>query len=184
MHYNRVMRHGSPEKLMRHRFATPEESFKARTDKVASGCIEWTGEVWKNGYGTINVPGGKATGAHRYAWERVNGPIPDGKVIDHICFNKRCVRVDHLRVVSYAENNQHFQGTASDNNSGYRGVSWSNPHKRYRARVTKDGKEFYAGLFKNPEDAGIAAALKRQELGFLLSDYDRKLISKAEIKAT
>jgi hypothetical protein len=41
---------------------------------------------------------------HRYIWERQNGLIPDGMVIDHICRNRACCNVDHLRVVSRAVN--------------------------------------------------------------------------------
>lgn len=65
-----------------------------------SGCWLWTGEVIWNGYGHSQTTGL----AHRYAWERANGPIPAGLVVDHKCRTRSCVNVDHLRVVTRTEN--------------------------------------------------------------------------------
>jgi hypothetical protein len=43
--------------------------------------------------------------AHRFAWElHHKQPIPDGKVIDHICKNTVCVNPLHLRAVTQEAN--------------------------------------------------------------------------------
>ena len=42
--------------------------------------------------------------AHRYSYEQVNGPIPDGLEIDHLCSVRSCVNVDHLEAVTRSEN--------------------------------------------------------------------------------
>lgn len=55
--------------------------------------------MYHNGYGEVLFRGRKMR-AHRVAWERVNGPIPDGLVIDHVCRERSCVNPDHLRAVS------------------------------------------------------------------------------------
>ena len=44
--------------------------------------------------------------AHRVAWEDARGPIPDGLTIDHLCRVRNCVNVEHLELVTIAENNR------------------------------------------------------------------------------
>ncbi|MEX5713458.1 HNH endonuclease signature motif containing protein [Parafrankia sp. FMc6] len=47
-------------------------------------------------------------GAHRWAWEKVNGPIPEGFELDHVwtrgCKRRDCIRLSHLQVVTHREN--------------------------------------------------------------------------------
>lgn len=40
---------------------------------------------------------------HRYIWEEVNGPVPEGYEIDHICRNRNCCNPDHLRCIPRTE---------------------------------------------------------------------------------
>ena len=56
-----------------------------------------------NGYGRLRV-NGKNHMAHRWAWEKVNGPIPEGLTIDHLCFNRACIEPAHMRIVTRAAN--------------------------------------------------------------------------------
>jgi hypothetical protein len=37
--------------------------------------------------------------AHRYAWQLLIGPIPDGLQLDHLCRTRSCVNVFHLEPV-------------------------------------------------------------------------------------
>lgn len=66
-------------------------------------CIEAKTSTIVNGYRKLWVDK-KMVRAHRWAWELVNGKIPADKVIDHLCRNKACVALDHLRVVTQREN--------------------------------------------------------------------------------
>lgn len=68
-----------------------------------STCIESKRPTTTNGYSRI-TSNGKKIQAHRWAWELVNGKIPVGLVIDHICRNRKCVAIDHLRIVTQQEN--------------------------------------------------------------------------------
>jgi hypothetical protein len=68
-----------------------------------TNCIEAKTSTVVNGYHKVYA-NGKSQRAHRWAWELVNGKIPDGKVIDHLCRNRACVALDHLRVVTQREN--------------------------------------------------------------------------------
>lgn len=70
-------------------------------------CHIFQGSLNQDGYGqvTTRVNGPKSTkGAHVAAWERENGPVPDGLEIDHLCRVRRCIRADHLEPVTHAEN--------------------------------------------------------------------------------
>lgn len=73
-----------------------------------SACVEWEGYVNPHlGYGIE----GRNTLAHRAAYERAVGPIPAGFHIHHVCGNRRCVNVDHLRAVSPLEHSHEHRAT-------------------------------------------------------------------------
>jgi hypothetical protein len=57
----------------------------------------------------MNLPGGGKKGAHVLAWELVNGPVPDGFGLDHLCRVRHCVNPEHLEIASQAENVQRGQ---------------------------------------------------------------------------
>ncbi|RKW71778.1 HNH endonuclease signature motif containing protein [Galactobacter caseinivorans] len=42
--------------------------------------------------------------AHRASWELLNGPVPVGHTLDHLCKNRTCVNPVHLRVLTNFEN--------------------------------------------------------------------------------
>ena len=107
---------------------------------------------------------GKNVLAHRYAWERANGPIPSGMHVDHLCWNRTCVKVEHLRLVTQAQNNQNLSGPQAGNKSGIRGVHWVPNVRKWRAAATVGGRTYYAGTFVDKEEAGIAAANLRAEV--------------------
>lgn len=68
-----------------------------------SGCWIWTGNVKKNGYGSITI-GGSNFYAHRLMYENFVGKIPPKMVLDHKCRIRCCCNPDHLEVVSPGEN--------------------------------------------------------------------------------
>lgn len=82
--------------------------------KPETPCIEWAGTKERNGYGVISF-GGRQFVAHRLEWERVNGPIPEGMVIDHLCRNTSCVRPDHMEPVSGKVNTLRGVGAFAEN---------------------------------------------------------------------
>lgn len=65
----------------------------------------WHGARYGTGYGQQRWRGIR-TGAHRVAWMREHGPIPDGLEIDHKCNVPLCVNVEHLQLVTHRENIQ------------------------------------------------------------------------------
>lgn len=65
-------------------------------------CWVWSGSLDKKGYGRINRDG--YLYAHRYMYERVNGPVPEGFELDHLCRVRQCVNPGHVEPVTHAEN--------------------------------------------------------------------------------
>lgn len=72
----------------------------------SDGCWIWVGSRNVKGYGQIQLGrrGLRPVLAHRASWEIHFGPIPDGQFVMHKCDNPPCVRPDHLRLGSAAEN--------------------------------------------------------------------------------
>lgn len=66
-------------------------------------CWLWTAYKLKAGYGTITI-NGKSVLAHRWAFEALIGPIPEGLTIDHLCKNTSCVNPYHMETVTLREN--------------------------------------------------------------------------------
>ena len=78
------------------------ERFVNRTET----CWLWIGGKNPGGYGTFRV-GHVRRGAHCWAWEWANGPIPDGMQIHHKCHIRSCVNPAHLAAVTRRQNLQH-----------------------------------------------------------------------------
>lgn len=66
-------------------------------------CLVWLRPLSAKGYGHVQCRGVK-TGAHRYVYEAVHGPIADGLQLDHLCRQRDCVNPAHLEPVTSAEN--------------------------------------------------------------------------------
>ena len=67
-------------------------------------CWPWLGTKDRNGYGVIGDEHRRQIRAHRIAYERQNGQIPEGKLVLHACDNPPCCNPAHLRVGSEADN--------------------------------------------------------------------------------
>ena len=80
------------------------ERFWSKVKKTES-CWEWKGAKSSTGYGNFSVKY-KQHGAHRFAWELLRGPVPEGMTLDHICKNRGCVNPEHMEVVSRGENSR------------------------------------------------------------------------------
>lgn len=63
------------------------------------GCLLATGRRDKDGYAFHGL-----TRAHIHAWTSVNGEVPEGRVLDHLCGRRHCIAVHHLEPVTQSEN--------------------------------------------------------------------------------
>jgi hypothetical protein len=81
----------------------PAARIEKHTVRTSDGCLEWTGGLTRDGYGKVTVPrdgddwskGLRTVHAHRLAWELIHGPTE--YPLDHVCRNRRCCEVSHLR---------------------------------------------------------------------------------------
>ena len=161
-HWARWRRHGNPLQggPIGLRASSPADAFAARTERQGD-CLIWTGAVIANGYGRLSA-NGRMVLAHRFAWECEHGPIPDGLVIDHTCWNRQCVEVSHLRTASHQQNAQNRSG-ADGGRDLPRGV-YRRESGRYAAGLQFEGRRINLGMFDTPEEASAAAETKRRVL--------------------
>jgi hypothetical protein len=72
---------------------------------MKTDCIVGKGELTRLGYIRVEIQSKKIL-AHRLAYEKKFGQIPQNMEIDHLCHNKSCVNVDHLEAVTHQVNCQ------------------------------------------------------------------------------
>lgn len=108
--------------------------------------------------------GSKMIPAHRFSYELVNGPVPEGHTLDHICHVTLCVNPDHLQLATPKQQAENRSGPRRDSKSGVRGVYWRESRKRWIVQVTHNYKNHHVGEFRTLEEAAIAARNKRIEL--------------------
>lgn len=110
-HYYKLRNAGE---LDQHKILTQDDLFEHRIQKTET-CWIWLGNKHQYGYGIVLLPGEKRVRAHRYAYEKWVGPIPDGLVVLHSCDNPICVNPAHLSVGTRGDNNR--DAKAKDRNA-------------------------------------------------------------------
>lgn len=105
--YARNRRAGTLDRFPRVRgAASTEQRIRARVVE-SSGCWLFTGQTDRKGYARLKITGTTVSVfAHRYMWELVNGPVPEGLQLDHLCRRRNCVNPAHLEPVTSLENSR------------------------------------------------------------------------------
>lgn len=76
----------------------------AKRTILPDGCWRWDGcHNTANQYGRVGYRGATWY-THRLIFTLINGPIPDGLHIDHLCRNRRCFKPEHLEPVTQRVN--------------------------------------------------------------------------------
>jgi len=91
--------------IPKHDVLDPDEVFFSHLQGVDwERCWEWGGSRTAQGYGDFRG-GGIHWLAHRYAYVRFVGPIPEGLVLDHVvCDNRGCCNPAHVLPSTHREN--------------------------------------------------------------------------------
>lgn len=88
----------------------PEARYTVEDRGYLSPCWIFDTLATSTGYGVFTYER-KRQYAHRYFYEQVNGPVPSGLQIDHLCRVRACVNPKHLEPVSHAENGRRGAAT-------------------------------------------------------------------------
>jgi hypothetical protein len=67
------------------------------------GCWIWNGGHFSGGYGSFRLDG-RAQYVHVLLWEAINGPVPEGLELDHLCRTPACCNPKHLEPVTHKIN--------------------------------------------------------------------------------
>lgn len=106
----------------------------------------------------------------RVIWEMVNGPIPEGYIIDHLDGNALNNRIENLACKTRGENMQNRK-LDKRNNTGVPGISYleSGGYPRYQARYQDQNKkavtkEFAVGRYGKEEAFRLACEWRLENL--------------------
>lgn len=117
----------------------PVSNWLSKVDKSGE-CWLWTGACDRHGYGKFQVGfGGRAQKhyrAHRFGYEALVGPIPEGKVVCHSCDNPPCVNPAHLWLGTMKDNTQDMY------RKGRHTPAWGHSLNLSRQTHCKRGHEF------------------------------------------
>lgn len=91
--------------------------FWDKVKKIEGECWEWMGCLDWNGNGQFWSKN-RMVGAHRFAWELMNGPIPHKTKILRRCKNQRCVNPAHLFLDNETDENRFWKKVDKNGHSG------------------------------------------------------------------
>lgn len=89
---------------------------------------------------------------------RVICGAPDGVLVDHVDTDGLNNRRKNIRQVTFQQNGMNRRGKRNSV-SQVKGVCWKGDRKKWRARITLNGKEIHLGFFERLEDAAQAYAI-------------------------
>ena len=122
--------------------------------RVAEGAI--AGSNTKSDYRQIRIEG-MYYSSNRLAVLYMTGKWPK-HLVDHRNNNKRDDKWNNLRPATRSQNNSNAV-RRKDNSSGHKGVSWSKVAKKWRARISHEGKKIALGHYDSLQDAAAAYAV-------------------------
>lgn len=101
---------GEPRKYVNgHNNRSGPVAWKVEDRGFQTPCWVWQWTTSHFGHGQLMVGRGstrKSTYAHKHEWEKVNGPVPGGYELHHLCEVPACCNPDHLALLTPQEHIQ------------------------------------------------------------------------------
>jgi hypothetical protein len=143
-------------------FIYPEEG---RIDRLLKGGVlkKNIGTIGHKGYSQVEIEG-KKDRVHRVIWSYVNGPIPNGMVIDHINGDKSDNRISNLRLATCSQNSQNRIGPQANSKSKVKGVSFVPRLNKFEAAIQCNRKKVSVGFFESIDEANQAYCIAASKI--------------------
>jgi hypothetical protein len=104
------------EQKQRRKRVTVLQRFVAKHIDHPDECWIWPHALSESGYGRAFVSmDRRLVTVHRYLYEEMVGPIPDGLQLDHLCRNRACANPSHVEPVTSRENTMRGETPAAHN---------------------------------------------------------------------
>jgi hypothetical protein len=111
-------------------YKTPREKFWLFVNKNANnGCWEWTGKLYRNGYGNFQFKGISYL-AHRISYKLEYGQIENNLFALHKCDNRKCINPEHLFLGTHIDNMKDM--TNKNRQADFKGV------QKYNSKLNDD----------------------------------------------
>lgn len=121
------------------------------------------GSIHHEGYIVLQINHQSYPASH-IAWLYMTGSWPKDQ-IDHINLNRADNHWENLREATQTQNSWN-QSIQSNNSSGYTGVYWVTPNRKWRAEGVVNGRRKHLGYFHRFDDAVAARkAFEAQHFG-------------------
>lgn len=128
--------------------------FISKTEKIGD-CLNFTGCLDKDGYGSFFFRC-KDRRAHRVVYWHHFGDIPPKMVVNHVCGNRACVEITHLRLATIRENTLRESNSIPATNA--RKTHCKNGHPFDKVY----GKQRYCSICQRAKHARLTPARKER----------------------
>jgi hypothetical protein len=145
----------------------PLERYWEKVDRRGPGdCWEWTAARFDNGYGAFRL-GDKQKKAHRFGYEALVGPIPEGQYVLHRCDNPPCCNPAHWFLGTHKDNAEDRQakgrGATGERNGG-RVVARFTAVQVREIRLAAQGGEIHDSIAARYDtDQGTVSSIVRRD---------------------
>ena len=112
--------------------------------------------------GVMRHASGRPEGKCVYLARYIMNP-PKDMIVDHIDRNQYNNQRSNLRIGTRSQNQQN-RAKQGNNTSGYKGVYWSPPSRKWFSMIGLAGKNIYLGLFECKHEAAMKYNQKAVEL--------------------